>query len=404
MGEYLSMTVGEVSAAIGMRRKTELVRSDGEVEVSIFHESASIAPLEASPAFDGHLFSLLLYCMKRGLPLRVRGPLTRSCLWNINEFQHAWTKWKPDTYQCIEIIPDDVISAPRKATGKAISAFSGGADATFSALMHRRVLPEPLRYPLTDVLMVHGFDVDLAEPKYFDDLKLRTAPLLDELRLRLRTVKTNSKDWTRQKWDDSFAIELAACLHIAGHDCQYGLIGSSEPYDGLVLPWGSSPVTDYLLSGDAMTIVHDGAGFSRTEKISEIAKHSTARRTLKVCWAGDNQAENCGTCEKCIRTMLNFKATGNTIPECFPGGLNLEDIKHIKVYSTPQMAELNSIVEYAQRSGIEDADWIRAVRRRIRAGYSSYGPTGIRAAVGQISGFFGVKETLKSLLALANIR
>ena len=48
----------------------------------------------------------------------------------------------------------------------------------------------------------------------------------------------------------------------------HALVGSSEPYDALVLPWGSNPVTDRLLSGGRLAIVHDGAGFSRTDKIS----------------------------------------------------------------------------------------------------------------------------------------
>ena len=61
---------------------------------------------------------------------------------------------------------------------------------------------------------------------------------------------------------------------------QYGLIGSSEPYDALVIPWGSSPITDYLLSGDRLSIVHDGAGFSRTDKVAEVRHNQVACQTL----------------------------------------------------------------------------------------------------------------------------
>lgn len=399
MTEALSLKVSEEIIDGEYRRYTRIHDKDGNVEVDIFHQSKWMKSIEASPCLDGHIFALLIYLMKRGLPVYVAGAVSSQALRNLRELQLAWTRWKPETYSVIEIVPASIYTPAKSNEGRTISGFSGGADATFTALMHTKVLSEVERYPLTDILMVHGFDVDLDNEKYFVDLQDRVQPLISDLGLQLRTIKTNSKDWNRQNWDDSFALELAACLHLAGSDCDFGLVGSSEPYEALVLPWGSSPVTDYLISGGAMQIVHDGAGYSRSDKIAEIAKHPVARNTIKVCWAGEVQSDNCGKCEKCIRTMLNFKANGDSIPHgAFPNGLNLGDIANIKIYTKVQMAEFEGIIRHAKMNGVTQAEWIPALKKRMRRGYSSYGPTGLRKLAGKTLDAVGLKQLVKRML------
>ena len=170
---------------------------------------------------------------------------------------------------------------------RAIAAFSGGVDSVFTILRHNRDHLGNASYPLHhSVLMVHGFDVPLSSPEQLVSLRERTKPLLDELKLKSLTMRTNLKEINLQDWEDSFMAQLACCLHNYSHNFYYALVGSSEPDDGSVLPWGSNPATDYLLSGGTMRLVHDGAGFSRTEKVAYIANNRTASRVLKVCWEG----------------------------------------------------------------------------------------------------------------------
>jgi hypothetical protein len=126
-------------------------------------------------------------------------------------------------------------------------------------------------------------------------------------------------------------------------------------------------MTDPLMTGDRFTIIHDGAGFSRTEKIAAIMRNPIACRTLRVCWAGADQSQNCGRCEKCVRTQLNFLANGATrMPECFPGDLDLELIRTMDVSSEHQVTELESIVTYAKCHGIAGA-WLTALEERVAA-------------------------------------
>ena len=65
-------------------------------------------------------------------------------------------------------------------------------------------------YLLTDVLLVHGFDVPLGKPESFDLLLRRVRPLVDELGLGMKVIRTNLKEASGQDWEDSFGAQLAA--------------------------------------------------------------------------------------------------------------------------------------------------------------------------------------------------
>jgi len=217
------------------------------------------------------------------------------------------------------------------------------------------------------VLAVHGFDVSLSNATDFQELIDRTAPIRAQAGVHLRTLRTNSKELRLQKWEDSFGAQLAACMHLLSAEFSTALIGSSEPYDALVLPWGSNPVTDHLLSGGNLTIVHDGAAFSRTDKIAFLSGVPSAVQSLKVCWEGKQQGRNCGVCEKCVRTQLNFLAIGVTQPPCFDAPLDLQRIPTIRIRNEALLAEFASILQYAEGRKI-NAEWVRLLRKRIRRG------------------------------------
>jgi hypothetical protein len=159
--------------------------------------------------------------------------------------------------------------------------------------------------------------------------------------------------------------QLACCLHNYSHDFYYALVGSSEPYDGLVLPWGSNPATDHLLSGGTMRLVHDGAGFSRTEKVAYIANDRTASRVLKVCWEGKEAHKNCGVCDKCVRTQANFLAVGVARPACFDAPLDPRLISTIPLNGAVQRAEVESIIAYAKAKGMK-GEWLEELQAQVK--------------------------------------
>lgn len=364
---HLSVFNSEVNGK--SRRITSLHQENKSKKIEIFYEFDRLVPFTEDTLLDGHVLPVLLYASSNGKPLIVHGALSQKVMRNMHELLLAWSLWRPHLYKMIEIVPDRILDK-RLGSGtreKAISAFSGGVDATFTAIRHTNTLTQSTRYPLTDVLMVHGFDVDVHNKSDFQQLVARVKPLIEDLNIGLRIIRTNSRDLKLQDWEDSFALELAGCLHMLSDEFQYGLIGSSEPYDALVLPWGSNPATDYLMSGDDFSIIHDGAGFSRTDKVAEIINHKLACKTLKVCYEGMDQSNNCGRCEKCVRTQLNFLAAGaQSMPACFPSAFNVNLIHTIEVNNKAQLAELVSIVKHAEAHHIT-GPWIDALRTKIES-------------------------------------
>ncbi len=86
-------------------------------------------------------------------------------------------------------------------------------------------------------------------------------------------------------------------------------IGGSYPVDTPV-PWGSHPAVDGLLSSQRVTVIHEGARFSRLQKVRDIAKWPAALVALRPCPANPAAQANCGKCEKCLRTRLELLAAG----------------------------------------------------------------------------------------------
>lgn len=325
---------------------------------------------------DGYLFGFVLFAMRHADRMVIEGPLTAPALRNAQAFMEAWHAWLPSEYRIVMIEPERVVAdedvarrrAERLLGGRAISAFSGGIDGTFTALRHGVRTSTAPRYDLTDVLIVHGFDVAADERREFDLLVERIMPLIESIGLGARVLWTDarrrlSREWEIMDWGHSFGAQLAGALHQFSDEFEYGLVGSSEPYTHPVTARGSTPATDYLLSGGFMTIVHDGAGFSRTEKVERVALDDIGPRVTKVCWEGPAASRNCGSCEKCVRTRLNFLAVGVESPECFDTPFDLGMIDRLVTDSEVPLLELGTIVEYAERRG-NDAEWVQRLRHR----------------------------------------
>jgi hypothetical protein len=321
---------------------------------------------------DGFVNAVIFYAMGTGQDIHVDGQMTRSSLLNLATFQEAWCRWKPDVYKLIKIEPQSITDDPPRAKTQSIAAFSGGADAIFTALRHAGD-----QFALNSVMLVHGFDIPINRPDQFSKLVERVQPFLDRLNLQPRIVRTNIAELRIQEWLDSFLAQLSCCLHSYSHEFRFGLTGGGEPYDELVLPWGQNPCTDYLLSGDGFTIVHDGAAFSRTEKIAIIAQDPVATKAIKVCWDAPDLSTNCGTCEKCVRTRLNFKAVGVDSPACFDGEITPEQIRRIRFSNDSQRAGFRSILEFANGHALS-GDWLDAMRECLR--YDEKGMVGRAAA------------------------
>src|SRR5262245_38372348 len=241
--------------------------------------------------------------MRRGLPMHVEGDVSPSLLANLAGSQRVWASGYRGRSTPVEIVPGREREQPPGESG-AITGFSGGVDSCFTVYRHVKGLAGRRTRSLHACVMVHGFDIPIEETEEFEAAAADAESTLATLDLPLVRVTTNVRH-IEHAWDDLVGAAVASCLHLLQPNASAGLIAASYPYDRLPL-WGSDPFSDRLLSTAAFPVDHDGGGFSRDEKIAVLAEWPTSLRSLRVCWNGRLRTRNCGTCVKCVRTILGF--------------------------------------------------------------------------------------------------
>jgi hypothetical protein len=104
-------------------------------------------------------------------------------------------------------------------------------------------------------------------------------------------------------------------LAAAGHALlpRIGSVSVAASHDARFLPrWGTHPLLDPHYGSSGLEIRHEGLGFTRFEKVADLASWKVARENLLVCVEGPLEPGrlNCGECEKCLRTMTALRAVG----------------------------------------------------------------------------------------------
>jgi len=267
---------------------------------------------------DPYVLAVLFKAMITPADLVVHGKVSPSLLFNLKEFQAAWHSWLPDHYSEIEIIPEKEEERHKPNHLNAVVAFSGGADSCYTAWHYANPKDERLLHTLQAGVFIHGYDFPPNLRDTFDRAFGKAQILLDSLGMTLIPMTTNLRS-SRQPPVDAGGAFLASCLMLLQEHYSAGFIASSYYYAHLVLPFGSNPLTDRMMSSGTFNIHHDGARVTRIQKLKALSEWPEAMQHLRVC-IGRKAAErdkNCCYCEKCIRNILEFRALGLGLPRFF---------------------------------------------------------------------------------------
>lgn len=321
-------------------------------------------PMPDDDNCDSYLIAILLPAMQLKADITIHGSVSSELLANLTELQYVWHKWCPAQYFLIDIKVEHIRKNEARVAG-AISAFSGGADAQFTAYRHATGQAGYSNQVLHAGILVHGFDIPLSDSKGFAGAKRIASEALADLGRSLLTVRTNIRELWGINWEHYCGAALASLLCGLSSYVGVGLIGSSDPYDELHGPWGSHPITDPLLSSGIFKIIHDGSGFSRSEKVAMLSEWPQGMKSLRVCWQGSESDRNCGSCEKCVRTRLNFLTAGITNPPCFSTPLTERHIKNIRLPNESVVMEWKGILKEMIEKEL-DNKWIHEVEKVIK--------------------------------------
>lgn len=346
----------------GVDRIHRTVLMDGRPRFS-FEIVGRVLPPRAE-LLDFAAIATVFHAMREARPLHIEGAVTAKLLRNLEEFQEAWGMWQPALYKPVRITADEeraVPAEPEKRVG--VFAFSGGVDSVAALLRHYSgELDRRAVTPVAGVL-VHGFDVPLNATEAFEIARENAEASLAEVGLPLCVVRTDWREAMVKRWQMEFGSGLFACLHNFTGLANYGVMGSDEDYAHLEVPWGSNPVTNPMLCGGAFTLQAECAAMTRTERVALIARYPKLASRLRVCWQGPMSGSNCGKCEKCLRTQLNFLALG-VEPTAFDNRITTSQVLGLVTSNPIQLAFLEEIVLRARERGIK-AGWLSALEVSI---------------------------------------
>jgi hypothetical protein len=378
------------TSAIHDGTRRELVLSDiaGSDDLRIAFELVDDHKAPTPEVLDGFVSGVIFSAMQIGQPLRVHGPMSRRYLIQLSLFQEAWASLRPERYRRVDVVPTEVRDVVREGPLRAITGFTGGVDSTYTLLRNTGGELGLGSIPIEAVLFVQFSNKTRKGSP--DRLFHKAKPLLESRGIELKTLRSDVRETSGQVWIDAHAGILSACFF--NYSDRYGMaaLSATEPVRAMVMPWGSNPATDPLLSSPAMALFHDGSAATRTEKLAAIASDANARRSLQVCLKKTDH--NCGTCRKCVRTRLNFLAVGIPEPECFDGALDLAQIDDAEIAGAVDLGELRGVLAYAADHG-GAGDWVQRLQARVDR-YEP--PTGLQV---RLQGW--LKSTRKSVKAAA---
>lgn len=257
------------------------------------------------------LACLLPLAVSLGESLELCRPVDPMLREGAEAVMQVWDGWYPGRATPIAIECDLLPPRTPDRLGRTGSFFSGGVDSFHTLLRHQPYGGAFMKYPIDDLLTVWGFDVPLSAPAAFHRLADGIARIAALAGTTSVTLATNLREsgWRSTNWGlmGQGPALAAVALALEGRFSRM-MLPSSLSYS-TVLRWGTHPLLDPLFSTTATTIHNDGAVELRQEKIEALSRWELAMSHLRVCWA-DQSDQNCGRCEKCLRTLTGFELIG----------------------------------------------------------------------------------------------
>ncbi len=171
-------------------RRCRIERRDGQQASSsdvLWYSVPSSEGLPDEADGEPYLLACVMQAMSEGRSLVVHGDVSRTLLVNLSEFRDAWCCWRPREYSPIDFECDAILDDVHPSSGAAAVAFTGGVDSAFSVWRHVNAQAPQLAYRIRRPVLVHGFDIPLADEASFATAQDAAQRSLSEVGLSLLT-------------------------------------------------------------------------------------------------------------------------------------------------------------------------------------------------------------------------
>lgn len=236
----------------------------------------------------------------------------------MNWFQN----WFEPNRELVRIEASGRQSPPQRSGARNAAIFmSGGIDSLATLRYNHLNFPPEHPWYIRDGIFIQGQNIESDNStEAFGSALAALSGVCADAEITLLPIMTNVR--VLEESTPFFVKQFqAAILSAAGHAFSSRIaiayIAASESIGSTLKlnhvqqfqPYGSHPLIDPNYTSSDVRIHHYGAELSRLEKTRLVADWLTGLQNIKVCtrnWPG----ENCGRCEKCIRTMLALVALG----------------------------------------------------------------------------------------------
>lgn len=302
----------------------------------------------------------LLAAMRLKRPIHVKGALSRSFLDGVKKVMFIYES-SFDCFSSVEITADHIYEAQFESGQRKASFFSGGVDSFYTLLNARS--------ELTDLVIIHGFDIDLRDSDRRERVHQMTVEVAGQMGMRLIEVESNFnkiiKDYGLWVEHGHGLALVSVARMLAGEISEITIPGSFAINEQQ--PWGSSLEVDPKFSDERVRIIHDASDVGRIGKIESIVKYPIALKYLRVC--GDIKYDgmyNCCRCEKCIRTMCSLYAL-NVLDksEAFVKPLTSDVIAQTLLLRGSVKKHALDNLEFLKKNRPADLDFIAAMQRQV---------------------------------------
>lgn len=278
---------------------------------------------------DAFVLALLELAMEKKCDIKYQAPLSETLKYQLEQYLITVCSRKVKGLSSIKLIGEATGEVP-KSLGVVGTGFSGGVDSFYSVLAHLDI-----EYPsktVTHVLLaVNGAAatgmLEELDQKWFKEMKCKLEFAAKGLGVELICVNSNISLLNHYKKMLKGGDLIVTSSFVYALRKLFGTYYWASSYEADMLKFsGENPCLMEsfavpLMSVEGLRFYHSGCEMNRVEKVAYIADNPIVQKSLTVC----GETENCGYCEKCIRTMTELYSLNKL--EKFDAVFNVEEYK-----------------------------------------------------------------------------
>lgn len=287
--------------------------------------------------YDAFLVAALYPAMYYNEPIIIEGKVSHKLYYNCTRYVKSIIGFFRDGMTDVEINVQGYKIAEKKyhhvGTG-----FSAGIDSFATFYEHYEKEKDP-EYKIDSLFFFnvgsHGGGGDKARRKFLERFNyLKSFP--DEKGLPYVPMDSNLFDFYQKYWEfDAGQFCRCAGILVFQKAIDKYFLSSDYSYKETMFFHFDRATTSFselaetftnpLLSTEGCEIITDGGQYLRTKKTLLLKDYEPAHRYLNVCVGTQETADNCGHCQKCLRTLVALDTLG--ILNKFSKVFNIEEYK-----------------------------------------------------------------------------